>query len=203
MSLHGQRHPVPYPHASPYPLDLKLAALSHLPVSGRITIYSDIVVLGSQAGRRNLLVSSMLAIIRELSKGEMMSETNIQVVKNGFEKFFTGDIPGFLELLAADVHWDHRGPESVPFNRLYKGREDVGEFFKVLNEMQEASIFEPREFFAAGDRVVCLGFFQYKVYSTNKEWESDFAMAFTVRNKKITHWRIIFNMGAEAAAYQG
>lgn len=131
-----------------------------------------------------------------------MSEANIQIVKSGFEKFFAGDIPGFLELLADDVFWDHRGPEVVPFNRLYEGRDDVGEFFKVMSEAQEATVFEPREFFATEDRVVCLGFFRYKVRSTNKEWESDFAMAFTVRNSRITHWRIIFDMGAEAAAFQ-
>ena len=131
-----------------------------------------------------------------------MSETNIAVVKDGFEKFFTGDIPGFLQLLADDIHWDHRGPEIVPVNRLYEGPEDVGEFFKVLSETQEASIFEPREFFADGDRVVCLGFFRYRVRSTNKEWESDFAMVFTFRNGKIAHWSLIFDKGAEAAAHQ-
>lgn len=132
----------------------------------------------------------------------MVNETNIQVVKDGFERFLAGDIPGFLELLADDVYWDHRGPELVPINRLYEGRNDVGEFFKVLNETQEANIFEPREFFGADDRVVCLGFFQYRVRSTNKEWESDFAMVFTVRNGKITHWGLIFDRGAEAAAHQ-
>ena len=131
-----------------------------------------------------------------------MNETNIAVVKDGFEKFLTGDIPGFLQLLADDVYWDHRGPELVPINRLYEEPEDVGEFFKVLNEAQEASIFEPREFFAAEDRVVCLGFFRDQVRSTNKEWESDFAMAFTVRNGKIAHWCLISDKGAEAAAHQ-
>ena len=90
----------------------------------------------------------------------------------------------------------------MPINRLYEGPEDVGEFFKVLNETQEASIFEPREFFADGDRVVCLGFFRYRVRSTNKEWESDFAMAFTFRNGKIANWSLIFDKGAEAAAHQ-
>jgi len=131
-----------------------------------------------------------------------MSEQNIQVIKNGFERFFAGDIPGFLELLTDDVRWDHRGPNVVPFNRLYEGREEVGEFFKVLNETQTASVFEPREFLAAGDQVVCVGFFRYKVHATNKEWESDFAMVFTVVNEKISHWRLIYDKGAEAAAVQ-
>ncbi len=131
-----------------------------------------------------------------------MNEANIEVVKKGFEKFFARDIPGFLELLADDVHWDHRGPEIVPINRLYKGRKDVGEFFKVLDETQEATVFEPREFFADGERVACIGCFRYRVRSTNKEWESDFAMLFTIRNEKVTHWQLIFDKGAEADAHQ-
>ena len=131
-----------------------------------------------------------------------MSERNIQIVKSGFERFLAGDIPGFLDLLDDDVHWDHRGPEGVPFNRLYEGRAAVGEFFQVLNETEEALVFEPREYFGSGDRVVCLGFCRWRVHTTQKEWESDFAMAFTVQNDKITHWRIIFDMGREAAACQ-
>ena len=90
-----------------------------------------------------------------------MSERNIQVVKEGFERFLAGDIPGFLDLVADDIYWDHRGPEGVPFNRLYEGREAVAEFFKVFNETEEAIVFEPREYFGAGDRVVCVGFCRF------------------------------------------
>ena len=132
-----------------------------------------------------------------------MSEGNVQVVKNAFEKFFAGDIPGFLAFLTDDVFWDHRGPVGVPINRMYEGREDVGDFFRVLNETQEASVFETREFVSDDNRVVCLGFFRFKVHDTNKVWESDFAMAFTVRDGKISHWRLIHDAGAEAAAYHG
>ena len=131
-----------------------------------------------------------------------MSESNIQIVKSAFERFLAGDIPGFLDLLADDVHWDHRGPEGVPFNRLYEGRAAVGEFFQALSQPEEALAFAPREYFGAGDRVVCLGFFRWKVHATGKEWESDFAMAFTVQGDTITHWRILFDMGREAAACQ-
>jgi ketosteroid isomerase-like protein len=130
-----------------------------------------------------------------------VSESNIQLVKQGFDKFLSGDIPGFLELMAEDVAWDHRGPSGVPFNRMYQGRAKVGEFFKTLAETSETLAFEPREFFAAGDRVVALGFFRFKVRATGKEWESDFAMAFTVQNDHVTHWKPIFDKEAEAAAF--
>ncbi len=131
-----------------------------------------------------------------------MSDANIQLVKQGFDRFATGDIPGFLELMSDDVQWDHRGPEGVPFNRMYQGRAEVGEFFKTLAETSETIAFEPREFFSADNRVVALGFFRFKVIATGKEWESDFAMTFTVQNNHITHWKPIFDMGAEAAAVQ-
>ena len=131
-----------------------------------------------------------------------MSEASIQIVKQGFERYAAGDIPGFLELVSTDIQWDHRGPDGVPFNKLFQGREGVVEFFKLLDETSEPLTFEPREYFAAGDRVVALGFFRYKVKATGKEWESDWAMAFTVQNGRMTHWRGIFDMGAEAAAFQ-
>ena len=71
-----------------------------------------------------------------------------------------------------------------------------------MNETEEATAFEIREYFADGDRVVNLGFFRFKVHATNKEWESDCAFVFTVRSGKVTYWRPIFNMGAEAKAFQ-
>ena len=129
-----------------------------------------------------------------------MSEANIQVLKDGFDKFLSGDIPGFLELVSQDVQWDHRGPEGVPFNKLYEGRAAVAEFFQVMMTAQQPVVFEPREFFSSGDRVVCLGFFRWTVPTTTKEWESDFAMAVTIRNSQITEWRIMFDMSVEAAA---
>ena len=97
-----------------------------------------------------------------------MSASNIQIVKDLWERFSAGDVPGIIELMADDVCLDHQGPKGVPFNRVYKGREGVAEFFKVLNETEEATAFEIREYFADGDRVVNLGFLRFKVHATNK-----------------------------------
>ncbi|MBM62616.1 MAG: ketosteroid isomerase [Acidobacteria bacterium] len=144
----------------------------------------------------------LLPLAWQHKRRQRMSESNIQVVKDGFDRFLAGDIAGFLDLLSDDIYWDHRGPDGAPFNRLYEGREDVAEFFKVFNDTQEAVLFEPREFFSAGDRVVSLGFCRFRVHATKKEWESDWAMAFTIQNNKVTHWRIMFDMGREAAACQ-
>ena len=131
-----------------------------------------------------------------------MSDANVQLVRKGFELFLAGDIPAFLKLMAENVQWDHRGPAGVPFNRMYEGRTGVGEFFATLSETCETLAFEPREYFANGDRVVALGSFRFKGRATGKAWESDFAMAFTVQDGGVSSWRGIYDMTAEAAAFQ-
>ena len=130
-----------------------------------------------------------------------MSEANITVVQEAFMRFSEGDLPGFLNLCADDIEWDHRGPNS-PLDKLYKGKEGVAEFLGTLSTTQEVLEFEPREYFSNGDRVVTLGRFQFKVIETGNEWASDFAMAYTLKDGLISHWRGIFDMTAESIAYQ-
>ncbi len=130
-----------------------------------------------------------------------MSEANILVVQEAFKRFSEGDLTGFLDLCSDDIEWDHRGPDS-PFDKLYKGKDGVSEFLATLSMTQEVLEFEPREYFANGDRVVALGYFHFKVIETGTDWASDFAMAYTLRDGLISHWRGIFDMTAESIAFQ-
>ncbi len=130
-----------------------------------------------------------------------MSEENILVVQEAFKRFSEGDLTGFLDLSADDIEWDHRGPDS-PLDKLYKGKEGVSEFLATLSTTQEVLEFEPSEYFSNGDRVVALGHFHFKVIETGNDWGSDFAMAYTVRDGLISHWRGFFDMTAESIAYQ-
>jgi ketosteroid isomerase-like protein len=127
---------------------------------------------------------------------------SVEVVRQIYDAFLEGDIPRMLGFLSEDCQWDHRGPYDVPIGRLFVGREEVAEFFKVLDETQETLEFEAREFFGSGNRVVVLGHHRFRVVETGKEWASDYAMTWTVENGLVTHWRTIHDMGAEAVAYQ-
>jgi len=127
---------------------------------------------------------------------------SIEVVKQMYEAFEEGDIPKMLSLVSDDCQWDHRGPYAVPIGELFVGPEGVGEFFKALTDTQETLEFEAREFFGSGNRVVVLGYHRFRVIETGKEWASDYAMAWTVEDGLVTHWRTIHDMGAEAVAYQ-
>ena len=130
-----------------------------------------------------------------------MSDRNIAVVAQVFERFAAGDMPGLLSFQSDEVVWDHRGPDS-PINNLYKGKTGVTEFLDMLSTTQEVLEFEPRDFFANENQVVTLGHFRFKVIETDREWASDFAMVFTIKEGLVTHWRPIFDYTAEAMAYQ-
>jgi ketosteroid isomerase-like protein len=127
---------------------------------------------------------------------------SIEVVKQMFDAFGEGNLPVILSSVSEDCQWDHRGPYDVPIGKLFVGPEGVGEFFKILAETQETLEFEAREFFGSGNRVVVLGLQRFRVIETGKEWASDYAMAYTVEDGLVTHWRTIHDMGAEAAAHQ-
>jgi hypothetical protein len=77
----------------------------------------------------------------------------------------------------------------------------VAEFFRILGETQEVTVFETDEFLEAGNRVVVLGRYGFRVRATGKEWVSDYAMTYTVENGLVTHWKPIHDMGAEAVAF--
>ena len=129
-----------------------------------------------------------------------MSNANIERVKEGFEAFAAGDIPGLIALQADDTVWDHSGLPGNPVNKVFHGRDGVAEFFEILAGVQEPLSFEPREFFGDGDRVVVLGQFSWRVHATGKEWESDWAMAYTIRDGLVAHWRVIYDMSKEFEA---
>ncbi len=131
-----------------------------------------------------------------------MSNENPAIVAQIFERFAAGDVPGLLSFQSDEVVWDHRGGPDSPINHLYKGKTGVTEFLATLSTTQEVLEFEPRDFFANEDQIVALGHFRFKVIETDREWASDFAMVFTLKEGLVTHWRPIFDYTAEAMAYQ-
>ncbi len=132
----------------------------------------------------------------------MNEKENTQLVMQAYDKFKSGDIPGVLELLSDDIEWELDKTENVPFTGVRKGKEQVADFFSVLNQHQHPLQFEPREFIAQGDRVVALGHYAWSVKSTDRVFESDWAEVFTVQNGKITRFREFADTAAGAAAYK-
>jgi ketosteroid isomerase-like protein len=133
----------------------------------------------------------------------MAEKENIAVVQQAYAAFQRADIAGVLALVAEDVEWEGvKGvPASVPFGGLRRGRAQVSEFFATVGREEEFTRFEPREFFAAGDRVVALGSYEARVKRTGRSFSGDWAMAFTIREGKIVRFAEYADSYGIAAAF--
>ena len=117
----------------------------------------------------------------------MSEQDSLRIVQEGYRDFSRGDIQTLLGKFADDIEWVI--PGSNPLSGTYKGRNHVGEFFKRLSDLTEITAFEPHEFVAQGDQVVVLGRETGQVKSTGRTFQSDWAMAFTLRNGKVVRFQ--------------
>jgi ketosteroid isomerase-like protein len=129
-------------------------------------------------------------------------ENNIQIVQETYGRFTSGDIPGLLNLLADDILWQTPAIENAPFAGARRGLEEVGEFFALLNETEETTLFEPTEFIAQGDRVVALGKYGATVRETGRSYETDWVHVFTVEDGKIQSFTEFFDNALASRAFQ-
>lgn len=132
----------------------------------------------------------------------MNEQQNIELVKQAYESFGKGDIPALLDSFAENIEWRSPNIEGSPFQESYDGREAVAQFFATIDEHENFTLFEPREFIAQGDRVVVLGALSSKVNSTGRDYQTDWVHIFTVRDGKITNFREFFDTAAASKAFQ-
>ena len=132
----------------------------------------------------------------------MQEGQNTKVVQDAFAAFGRGDIQALLTHLADDIAWTavYGTGSHVPTSGERRGKPAVAEFFKQVAENVHFSRFEPKEFVATGDKVVALGHYTATT-PIEKGFDSDFAMVFTLRNGKVTHFQEFCNSAAINAAY--
>jgi ketosteroid isomerase-like protein len=132
----------------------------------------------------------------------MSAEQNTRLVEDVYASYQRGDIAALLNQLTEDVSWFVPGPkEVVPFLGQRQGKDQVKQFFLLLADSQEPEQFEPRELIAQGDQVVSLGHYRWRVKSTGRKFEADFAHVFTVRNGKVAQFHEYTDTLAAVNAY--
>ena len=132
----------------------------------------------------------------------MSEHENTELVQQVYNSFQSGDIPAMLDSLSEDVQWVTAELEGVPVGGTLQGREQVGEFFQILSDTQEPRQLELREFVAQDDKVVVLGHYAWRVKSTDRDWESDFAHVLSVRDGKVTRFQEYTDTAALADAFR-
>jgi ketosteroid isomerase-like protein len=131
-----------------------------------------------------------------------MIEQNKAIVEQAYNNFKTGNIEGLLNLMSDDIIWTLPEMEGVPFAGKRAGRAAVAEFFDSVIGSQNVISFEPRELIAEVDKVIALGRYEWRVKANNREFGSDFAHAWTIRDGKAVEFHEYIDTAACASAYQ-
>jgi ketosteroid isomerase-like protein len=143
-----------------------------------------------------------MSALQDIERKMTMSEQNVAVVQQVYNNFKAGNIQALLDMLPDNITWHLPEIEGVPFAGKRTGRDAVRDFFVGVEANQETLEFEPREYIAQGDKVVSLGHYRWRVKTTGREFSSDFAHVFTIRDGKITGFQEYTDTASAARAYQ-
>ena len=133
----------------------------------------------------------------------MSEQENVQIAQAVYAAFGRGDIPGVLDALTDDIEWWIDGPPEIPYAGTQHGREEVAQNFVRLNDTVSFESFAPEEFIAQGNQVVAIGADQRRVRKTGKLVENKWAMVFTLRDGKVSRFRVFESSAAAVAAIRG
>jgi len=82
-----------------------------------------------------------------------MSESNIDLVRNGYEALATGGLEALLPLI--DPEFEATTPADLASEPdTYRGQDGLRRYFDSFEEVMEDIRFEPHDFVAAGELVV-------------------------------------------------
>lgn len=116
----------------------------------------------------------------------MSEQQNLEIVRRGYDAFGRGDLDTLLSLFDENIEWFSPGPADLPTAGTRRGRQQVADFFKILDELFEFQRFEPKTFIAQEDCVVVLGEDTARIKATSKVLDSEWAHVFSLREGKIT-----------------
>jgi ketosteroid isomerase-like protein len=147
--------------------------------------------------------TQIVSITKSDNKEKIMSEQqNTDLVQQAYENFKSGNIQALLSLISDDVEWQLPEVDGIPFTGKRRGLEQVAQFFAMVGDGQDVLQFEPGLFIAQGDKVAVQGHYSWLVKSTGRNYESDFAHVFTIREGKIVAFQEYLDTAVASAAYQ-
>ena len=100
------------------------------------------------------------------------TQSNLQAVQAVFAAFARGDIPAAMAMMSDDVDWCNFGPPEMQYTTPRKGRQEVEQFFRQVDELFDHEKFDPQEFVAQGDTVVVSGTEFVRAKATGKSFSS-------------------------------
>jgi len=117
---------------------------------------------------------------------DMAARANAALIKNAYDAFSRGDIPGAMAAFADDIAW--HVPGRGPLSRDYRGQDEVLGFFGHFTELAHGTFrLQVDDILAKGDRVVVLC--TESAQRAGRNWMAPQVHVWTVKNGKATAFR--------------
>ena len=116
--------------------------------------------------------------------------TNLDVIKQGYAFFETGNVEGVLAQFDNAIEWHEcQGMPFVKGDGIYVGHEAiVTNIFMNLPVFFDGFNIAVNEIFGAEDKVVMAGYYQGTNKATGKPFKANATHVWTVKNGKATHF---------------
>lgn len=132
----------------------------------------------------------------------MSEKENVELAKQGYAAFGSGDIEKLVSLLAEDIEWTMPSIEGAPFGGTFRGRNQVAEFFGSLSAAEDIQEFTQVDYIAQNDKVVVTGRSKAVVRATGRMFELEYVHLFTISGGKVQRFVEYFDTAAAADAYR-
>jgi ketosteroid isomerase-like protein len=130
-----------------------------------------------------------------------MPAENLRIVKQIYQCFASGDIPGLLALLSPDIEWNEA--ENFPYSdgNPYRGPDAVlkGVFARVGNDWNSFAA-HPAQIFDAGDTIIMFGRYSATHKATGRSMNPQVAHIWTLAGGKAVRFQQLVDTLAVARA---
>ena len=114
-----------------------------------------------------------------------MEKSNLELVQEIYGHFSTGNIPAVFGMLTDDVNYLIPGSPDIPYAGTFNGKQQVGSFYKILNDTLQYTSFDINSFTVDGDKIIVQGKFAGFAKTTNKNFATDWIMIWTFSEGKV------------------
>ena len=116
--------------------------------------------------------------------------TNVDVVKQAYSNFETGNVPAVLALFDPQIEWKEcKGMPFVKDDGIYIGTEAiVTNVFMNLPVYFDGFNIAVNEIFGADDKVVMVGYYQGTNKATGHPFKANATHVWTLKDGKMTHF---------------
>ena len=116
--------------------------------------------------------------------------TNVEIVKQGYSYFATGNVEAVLTLFDPAIEWHEcKGMPFVKNDGVFKGHEAiVTNVFMNLPVYFDGFNIAVDQLFGVGEKVVMAGFYQGTNKATGNTFKANATHVWTVKNGKAVHF---------------